>query len=134
MAPNTQDVDLDPLSDLTAQEQPSTSTQAGSPTQPSLPSHLAKLLPTASPTPDATTRVAHTDTQQTLEQRKNSMATDDQIRAAMAGFSLPTAAIPPWARAVEEGDWKEQLVARIQSKDKPQRTGTAQQKGGDGKR
>eukprot|EP00057_Strongylocentrotus_purpuratus_P020134 XP_011674608.1 PREDICTED: uncharacterized protein LOC105443294 [Strongylocentrotus purpuratus] len=104
------------------------------PTKPNLPIHLAKLLPSATPAPDAASQVAHTDTQQTLEQRKEGMAADDQIRAAMAGISLPTAAIPTWARAVDESNWKEQLVARIQCKHEkqPLRPGNAAQAKGTG--
>lgn len=104
------------------------------PTKPSLPTHLAKLLPSAAPAPDAASQVAHIDTEQTLEQRKEGMAADDQIRAAMAGISLPTAAIPTWARAVDESSWKEQLVARIQCKHEkePLRPGNAAQVKGTG--
>ncbi|XP_071483721.1 uncharacterized protein [Diadema antillarum] len=99
--------------------------------EPSLPTHLAKLLPTAPPVPDTASLVSHTDTEASLEQRKKRMATDEQIRAAMAGFSLPTTAIPAWAKSLEEEDWKEKLVASIQNKhEKQQRTGSGQRGGG----
>eukprot|EP00057_Strongylocentrotus_purpuratus_P000841 XP_001184523.2 PREDICTED: uncharacterized protein LOC754130 [Strongylocentrotus purpuratus] len=117
-----------------AHSQYSETCTSSDPAKPNLPTHLAKLLPSATPAPDAASQVSHTDTQQTLEQRKEGMAADDQIRAAMAGISLPTAAIPTWARAVDESNWKEQLVARIQCKHEkqPLRPGNAAQAKGTG--
>nr|XP_054757309.1 uncharacterized protein LOC129263421 [Lytechinus pictus] len=103
----------------------SDSNTATDPSKPNLPTHLAKLLPSANPSPDAASQVMHTDTRVTLEQRKEKMAGDDQIRAAMAGISLPMAAVPSWARAVDESDWKEQLVSRIQCKHEKQPLRTA---------
>jgi hypothetical protein len=38
----------------------------------------------------------------------------EQVRAAMANFSLPASAIPGWASAVPEEQWKQQLLDRIQ--------------------
>jgi hypothetical protein len=39
----------------------------------------------------------------------------EQVKAAMANFSLPASAIPGWASAVPEEQWKQQLLNRIQS-------------------
>ncbi|XP_041464685.1 uncharacterized protein LOC121415508 isoform X2 [Lytechinus variegatus] len=121
------------LDDEIEQDLPHTHSQysdtntATDPSKPNLPTHLAKLLPSVNPSPDAASQVMHTDTRVTLEQRKEKMAGDDQIRAAMAKISLPVAAIPSWARAVDESDWKEQLVARIQCKHEKQQLRTATQ-------
>ncbi|XP_069686760.1 male-enhanced antigen 1 isoform X2 [Periplaneta americana] len=38
----------------------------------------------------------------------------EQVRAAMANFALPASAIPAWASAVPEEQWKQQLLDRIQ--------------------
>jgi hypothetical protein len=38
----------------------------------------------------------------------------EQVRAAMSNFSLPASAIPGWASAVPEEQWKQQLLDRIQ--------------------
>ncbi|XP_066593264.1 male-enhanced antigen 1 [Prorops nasuta] len=45
----------------------------------------------------------------------------NQVKSMMAAFTLPTTAIPEWANAVSEEQWKEQLMGRIkeiQNKDK----------------
>jgi len=36
----------------------------------------------------------------------------DQIRAAMAGFSLPA---PDWAKSISEEQWKAQLISKVQA-------------------
>lgn len=38
----------------------------------------------------------------------------EEVRAAMANFALPLSAIPDWASAVPEEQWKQQLLDRIQ--------------------
>lgn len=38
----------------------------------------------------------------------------EEVRAAMANFALPVSAIPDWASAVPEEQWKQQLLDRIQ--------------------
>lgn len=52
------------------------------------------------------------------EATSNSIAMDDersaQIRAAMAGFSLPASAVPAWASDIPEELWKERFLGRIQ--------------------
>ena len=40
----------------------------------------------------------------------------DKIRSAMAGFQLPTAHIPDWARTITEDQWREQVVNRLVDK------------------
>ncbi|ELT97364.1 hypothetical protein CAPTEDRAFT_185190 [Capitella teleta] len=42
----------------------------------------------------------------------------DAIRNAMCGFSLPDSHIPSWANALEEQQWKSQLLDRLQKNDK----------------
>ncbi|KAJ1526665.1 hypothetical protein ONE63_008247 [Megalurothrips usitatus] len=37
----------------------------------------------------------------------------DQIKAAMAGFSLPPSAVPAWASNIPEELWKERLLGRL---------------------
>ncbi|KAK3930321.1 Male-enhanced antigen 1 [Frankliniella fusca] len=48
----------------------------------------------------------------------NSITMDDersaQIRAAMAGFSLPPSAVPAWASSIPEEMWKEKLLDKLQ--------------------
>ncbi|XP_064403238.1 male-enhanced antigen 1-like isoform X2 [Halichondria panicea] len=41
----------------------------------------------------------------------------DQIKAAMSGFSLPSSAIPDWAKHVPENVWKSKLIDGIRTKD-----------------
>ncbi|XP_034243681.1 male-enhanced antigen 1 [Thrips palmi] len=52
------------------------------------------------------------------EATSNSIAMDDersaQIRAAMAGFSLPASAVPAWASDIPEELWKERFLGRLQ--------------------
>ncbi|KAK7506993.1 hypothetical protein BaRGS_00001844 [Batillaria attramentaria] len=36
-----------------------------------------------------------------------------KVKSAMAGFKLPTANIPDWARQVSEDQWKQQLFSRL---------------------
>lgn len=38
----------------------------------------------------------------------------EQVRAAMANFALPASAIPSWASAVPEEQWKQELLDQIQ--------------------
>lgn len=38
----------------------------------------------------------------------------EEVKAAMANFALPLSAIPDWASAVPEEQWKQQLLDRIQ--------------------
>ena len=38
----------------------------------------------------------------------------EEVRAAMANFALPLSAVPDWASAVPEEQWKQQLLDRIQ--------------------
>ena len=38
----------------------------------------------------------------------------EKIKSLMAGFKLPEAAVPEWAKAVPEDVWKEQLVESLQ--------------------
>ncbi|XP_015609096.1 male-enhanced antigen 1 [Cephus cinctus] len=37
----------------------------------------------------------------------------NQVKSAMASFTLPTTAIPEWANTVSEEQWKQQLIDRI---------------------
>lgn len=37
----------------------------------------------------------------------------DQVKSMMASFTLPTTAIPEWATAVKEDEWKDQLINKI---------------------
>ncbi|XP_001602458.1 male-enhanced antigen 1 [Nasonia vitripennis] len=37
----------------------------------------------------------------------------NQVKSAMASFTLPTTAIPDWANSISEDQWKEQLIHRI---------------------
>lgn len=37
----------------------------------------------------------------------------DQVKSMMASFTLPTTAIPEWAKTISEDQWKEQLIGRI---------------------
>lgn len=37
----------------------------------------------------------------------------NQVKNAMASFTLPTAAIPEWANSVSEEEWKQILIERI---------------------
>jgi hypothetical protein len=38
----------------------------------------------------------------------------EEVKAAMANFALPVSAIPEWASAVPEEQWKQQLLDQIQ--------------------
>jgi hypothetical protein len=38
----------------------------------------------------------------------------NQVKTAMASFTLPSTAIPEWANSISEDQWKEQLIHRIQ--------------------
>ncbi|KAE8738397.1 hypothetical protein FOCC_FOCC016119 [Frankliniella occidentalis] len=53
-----------------------------------------------------------------VDMTSNSIAMDDersaQIRAAMAGFSLPPSAVPAWASSIPEELWKEKLLDKLQ--------------------
>lgn len=45
----------------------------------------------------------------------------NQVKLAMASFTLPNTAIPEWANSVSEEQWKQQLIDRIkemQNRDK----------------
>jgi hypothetical protein len=44
----------------------------------------------------------------------------ERVTAAMANFSLPASAIPGWASAVPEEQWKQQLLDRIQKQQQHQ--------------
>ncbi|KAK9300672.1 hypothetical protein QLX08_006708 [Tetragonisca angustula] len=37
----------------------------------------------------------------------------NQVKSMMASFTLPLTAIPEWAKAISEEQWKEQLIGRI---------------------
>ncbi|XP_076767040.1 male-enhanced antigen 1 [Xylocopa sonorina] len=37
----------------------------------------------------------------------------NQVKSMMASFTLPITAIPEWARAISEEQWKQQLIGRI---------------------
>ncbi|XP_043525214.1 male-enhanced antigen 1 [Frieseomelitta varia] len=37
----------------------------------------------------------------------------NQVKSMMASFTLPITAIPEWAKAISEEQWKEQLIGRI---------------------
>ncbi|XP_060817472.1 male-enhanced antigen 1 [Bombus pascuorum] len=37
----------------------------------------------------------------------------NQVKSMMASFTLPVTAIPEWAKAISEEQWKEQLIGRI---------------------
>lgn len=37
----------------------------------------------------------------------------NQVKSAMASFTLPSTAIPEWANSISEDHWKEQLIHRI---------------------
>ncbi|OAD60111.1 hypothetical protein WN48_06577 [Eufriesea mexicana] len=37
----------------------------------------------------------------------------NQVKSMMASFTLPISAIPEWAKAISEEQWKEQLIGRI---------------------
>ena len=37
----------------------------------------------------------------------------DTIKDAMKNFTLPLAAIPPWAKDISEDDWKSKLISKI---------------------
>jgi len=39
----------------------------------------------------------------------------EKIMSAMAGFSLPSSAVPSWATVIPEEEWKTQLVSKIRS-------------------
>ncbi len=43
----------------------------------------------------------------------------DEIRAAMAGFTLPSSSEPAWARAVSEDEWKTALVHQLRTQSVP---------------
>lgn len=52
------------------------------------------------------------------------MATDDQIRLAMKGITLPPSSIPSWAATLDEDEWKRMLQRRVHGnlrKDEEQR-------------
>lgn len=91
-----------------------TSSQPGSSTQPDIPQHLANLMPALALQPDQSAKVSYSDTKETRESRKNTMAEDDKIKAAMSGFKLPGMAAPQWANFVSEDDWKNNLGARLE--------------------
>lgn len=91
-----------------------TSSQPGSSTQPDIPQHLANLMPAQALQPDQSAKVSYSDTKETRESRKNTMAEDDKIKAAMSGFKLPGMAAPQWANFVSEDDWKNNLGARLE--------------------
>ena len=42
----------------------------------------------------------------------------EAIKQAMAGFSLPTSAVPQWAKMVPEDVWKAELIGGLQTKPK----------------
>jgi len=42
----------------------------------------------------------------------------EAIKQAMAGFSLPTSAVPQWAKVVPEDVWKAELIGGLQTKPK----------------
>ncbi|XP_058808712.1 male-enhanced antigen 1 [Phymastichus coffea] len=37
----------------------------------------------------------------------------NEVKSAMASFTLPSTAIPEWANSISEDQWKEQLIHRI---------------------
>lgn len=43
-------------------------------------------------------------------------AKEELVRNAMANFSLPLSAIPPWAKHIPEEEWKQQLISQINLK------------------
>lgn len=43
-------------------------------------------------------------------------AKEELVRNAMANFSLPLSAIPPWAKHIPEEEWKQQLIIQINLK------------------
>lgn len=53
-----------------------------------------------------------------VEDSSTSIAMDDersaQIKAAMAGFSLPPSAVPAWASDIPEELWRERILGRLQ--------------------
>ncbi|XP_022083472.1 male-enhanced antigen 1-like isoform X2 [Acanthaster planci] len=98
--------------------------------QPVLPAHLAKLLPAQPPARDPSTVVSFADTTESLEDRRRVMAADDEIRKAMAGFSLPGTAIPPWARALGDNEWKEQLTKMIRGREEKRHDSGGTPRGG----
>ena len=93
----------------------STSSTSASALHPHLPEHLATLMPTQVPQPDQAARVSYSDSKEVRESRKKKMAADDQIKAAMAGFKLPSASAPQWANFVSEEDWKNNLGSSLSS-------------------
>ena len=42
----------------------------------------------------------------------------DQVKLAMASFTLPSSNIPEWATSVSEEQWKEQIIDRIKKMQK----------------
>ena len=70
-------------------------------------------MPAQVPKLDQATKVSYSDTTDLREQRKQHMAGDDQIKAAMAGFSLPSSARPQWANFVSEQEWTKNLMSRL---------------------
>ncbi|XP_071941192.1 uncharacterized protein [Antedon mediterranea] len=78
--------------------------------QPEISAQLAHCLPKEMPKPDTSTIVTHTDSPETLKQRRELMANDDLIKAAMSGIKLPTTGVPNWANFVQEKDWKKNIV------------------------
>ncbi|XP_002737489.2 uncharacterized protein LOC100367684 [Saccoglossus kowalevskii] len=82
--------------------------------EPTLPVHLARCLPTQKPAAfhdDAFTQFS--SSAESVARRKTSMASDDQIKDAMSGISLPPTAVPQWAQFVCEEDWKYQFVSKM---------------------
>ena len=43
----------------------------------------------------------------------------DAIKSAMSGFHLPPANVPKWAEHLNEKEWKDKLMERINSKQSP---------------
>lgn len=37
----------------------------------------------------------------------------EQIKTAMAGFKLPSSAIPPWAENISDEEWKEKIINKV---------------------
>ncbi|XP_072021325.1 uncharacterized protein [Amphiura filiformis] len=108
--------------DSAMMQQVSSLSSTSSSSHPHLPQHMATLMPNQIPQPDQATKVSYSDTTDVREWRKQQMAGDDQIKAAMAGFKLPNT--PQWANFVSEQDWKKNLVSKVSDGNSSRQSGT----------
>lgn len=57
--------------------------------------------------------VWNTSTPNNIEMNKEKA---EEVRLAMANFTLPSSSIPEWAANIPEDQWKQKLIDRIQNK------------------